>query len=179
MNISNRQQLDISKVVLKPFHLLAQEWMLLTCGDYKTKEFNTMTVAWGSFGTMWFKPFVMLVVRPPRYTYEFMEKYDNFTLSAYPAELKSKLEFCGKNSGRNVDKIAEAGLTAIPSSLVSSPSFDQAKLIIECRKMYFDDLKPENFIDDKIESFYPEKDYHRMYFGEIVAISACEEYIMN
>lgn len=176
MDISKRDQLDINKVILKPFQLLAEEWMLLTCGDYNSKKFNTMTVAWGSFGTMWFKPFVMVVVRPPRYTYEFMEQYDNFTLSAFPIELKPQLEFCGKHSGRNIDKFAETNLTPIASSVVSSPSFEQAKLIIECRKIYFDDLKPENFLDEKIVTFYPAKDYHRMYFGEILSISGIDEY---
>ena len=176
MNAIKRAQLDINKLSLKPFNILAEEWMLLTSGDFDSKNFNTMTVAWGSFGTMWFKPFVMIVVRPPRYTFEFMEKFDNFTLSAFPTEFKDQMQFCGKNSGRNIDKVDATNLTPIQSSTISSPGFDQAKLIIECRKMYFDDLKPENFIDKNIEQFYPEKDYHRMYFGEILAISGTNEY---
>ena len=176
MRAMQREQIDINKFILKPFDILAEEWMLLTCGDYNSKDFNTMTVAWGSFGTMWFKPFVMIVVRPPRYTFEFLEKYDSFTLTAFPDKLKPQLEFCGKNSGRNVDKINSTNLTPIPSNKISSPGFDQAKLIIECRKMYFNDLKPENFIDKNIEQFYPAKDYHRMYFGEILTITGTNEY---
>lgn len=157
-------------LLLKPHDIWHNKWFLLTAGDFRSKNYNTMTVAWGSIGTMWNKPFVMAVVRPTRYTYYFTEKFDNFTLCSFPEEYKSDLKILGSKSGKDIDKVNYEGLKAIASEVVSSPSYLEADLIIECRKIYFDDFKPENFLDPKIEKSYPLKDYHRIYFGEIVNI---------
>ena len=150
--------------------LWSNKWFLLTSGSFEKNDFNTMTVAWGSFGVMWNKPFAHAVVRPTRYTYEFMEKYDSFTLCAFPAKYKQALKILGTKSGRDTDKIKESGLTPVKSILVESPSFEEAELIIECRKIYFGDIKPENFLDSSIDKNYPLKDYHRFYYGEILKI---------
>ena len=173
--IQDKKRIEISpdSLSLKPYTLF-NDWMLLTCGDYSAGDFNTMTIAWGSMGIMWYKPLLMVVVRPNRYTYEFMERYDNFTVSSFDEEYRDALTFCGKNSGRDIDKIKKTGLTPVPMSHVSSPGFDEAKLIIECVKMYTDDFKPERFLNTDIESYYPAKDYHRMYFGEVCGISMIE-----
>jgi len=143
---------------------------LLTSGDFAAGHFNTMTVAWGSMGTMWEKPFVQVVVRPVRYTYEFMERYDSFTLSAFPSEHRDTLLFLGARSGRDSDKIAESGLTPIASSRVAAPGFAEAELIVECRKVYWQDMDAAHFLTPEIERHYPERDYHRIYFGEVLAI---------
>jgi len=87
-----------------------------------------------------------------------------FTLCAFPAELKKVLSFCGVKSGKDVDKIKEAGITPISSLKVEAPGFDEAELIIECRKNYFDDFRPKHFMDTAIEGNYPGRDYHRVYF---------------
>lgn len=152
------------------FNLWANQWMLLTSGDFDTGHYNTMTVAWGSIGQMWNKPFVQVVVRPTRYTYEFMEKYNTFTLCAFPKKYKSALNLLGTKSGKDGDKIAESKLNPIKSKLVASPSFAEAELIIECRKIYWDDFEPANFLIPDIETNYNENDYHRVYFGEVVQI---------
>ena len=154
----------------------ADDWYLLTAGDFSAGEFNTMTVAWGSLGVMWSKPFAQVVVRPSRYTHQFMEQYGSFTLSAFPKEYKKALNLCGTVSGRDTDKIKNAGLTPIASSQIAAPGFDQAELIIECKKMYYDDLKPANFLDGAIEPNYNGSDYHRVYFGEVLAIQGIEKY---
>jgi len=154
--------------------LWANQWMLLTAGDFEERKFNTMTVAWGSIGFIWNKPFVQVVVRPSRYTYEFMEKYDTFTLCAFPEKYRPALELLGSKSGRDGDKIAESGLHPIAASQVAAPVFAEAELVIECRKIYWQDLNPDHFLDATIQSNYPLKDYHRVYFGEILAISTAE-----
>ncbi|MFC2133624.1 flavin reductase [Bacteroidota bacterium] len=154
----------------KIFDLWANQWMLLTSGDFDTGHYNTMTVAWGSIGQMWNKPFVQVVVRPTRYTYEFMEKYDTFTLCAFPKNYRSALNLLGTKSGKDGDKIAESKLTPVKSTRVASPSFAEAELIIQCRKIYWDDFKPANFLIPDIEPNYKENDYHRVYFGEIIEI---------
>jgi flavin reductase (DIM6/NTAB) family NADH-FMN oxidoreductase RutF len=105
-----------------------------------------MTVGWGSMGGMWGKPFVQVVVRPGRYTFQYMEKYPTFTLCAFPESCKKALTVLGTKSGRNSDKISESGLTVIESKVVEAPSYKEAKLILECRKMYWQDMDPKNFL---------------------------------
>lgn len=156
--------------------LWKNKWFLLTSGDFEKNHYNTMTVAWGYFGVMWNRPMAVVVVRPTRFTFEFIEKYDSFTLTAFDKKYKKDLNLLGTTSGRDGDKIAETKLTVVPSSQVLSPSFEEAELIIECNKVYWDDFKPENFIDPSIDKSYPLKDYHRMYFGEIVEIRGTDDY---
>ncbi len=150
--------------------------MLLTSGDFKNGTFNTMTVGWGSLGVMWSKPFVQVVVRPTRYTYNFMNQHDTFTLCALPEKYRKALELLGSKSGRHGNKIAEAEIQPIASTIVAAPSFAEAELIIECRKIYWDDFKPDHFLDHHIHANYPLKDYHRIYFGEIMAILGEDKY---
>jgi flavin reductase (DIM6/NTAB) family NADH-FMN oxidoreductase RutF len=162
--------------VHRSYHLWELQWLLLTSGDFEAGDFNSMTVAWGSFGVMWSKPFALVVVRPTRYTYGFIDKYETFTLTAFPKEYRKALQLLGTRSGRDGDKIAQAGLTPVPSAQVAAPAFSEAELVIECRKSYWDDLDNSHFLDPSIEKSYPERDYHRMYFGEIVMISGTAEY---
>jgi len=158
------------ELLLKPHDIWNNTWFLLTAGDFLEKKFNTMTVAWGSIGTMWNKPFVMVVVRPTRYTFEFMEKYDNYTVCTFPEKFRQDLKILGTKSGKDIDKISYPGLHPIASEKISSPGYLEADLIIECKKIYFDDIRPDKFLDQKIHNSYPAKDYHRMYFGEILNI---------
>jgi flavin reductase (DIM6/NTAB) family NADH-FMN oxidoreductase RutF len=140
--------------------------MLLTAGN--KDSYNMMTAAWGGFGVMWNKNICFCVVRPSRYTYEFIENSDIFTLSFFDQSMRSVLDFCGKYSGRDYNKAAETGLTSIETRN-GSVFFNEARLAIECRKLYYQDIDPSNFIDSEIDARnYPQKDYHRMYIGEIL-----------
>ncbi len=168
--------IPIDSFLIHAHALWSKRWLVLTCGDFAQGSFNSMTVAWGSFGIMWNKPFVQVVVRPTRYTYEFMERYNTFTLCAFPHRYRKDLELLGTRSGRDGDKIAETALTPIASGQVAAPGFAEAELIVELRKMYFSDLVPEHFLDAAIEKNYPLKDYHRIYFGEILAIHGDTSY---
>jgi flavin reductase (DIM6/NTAB) family NADH-FMN oxidoreductase RutF len=172
----NLNIIPFDKFIARPHDLWNNRWLLLTCGDYSEKTFNTMTVAWGSMGTMWNKPFVQVVVRPSRYTYQFMEKYKTFTLCVFPEKHRDALQLLGSRSGRDSDKIRESGLTPIACQKIDAPGFAEAELIIECRKIYFDDMAADHFLDSDITSHYPEKDHHRIYFGEIIRVSGIEGY---
>ena len=173
----SHRPIPINQFAMKPYDQWANQCLLLACGYFSKNKYNAMTVGWGSFGVMWGKPFVQVVVRPTRYTYEFMEKYKSFTLSAFPDEFQQMLSLLGSKSGRHCNKIAESGLTPVASSKVNSPSFAEAELTVECVKMYWDDLKPGQFLDPAIDEHYPQRDYHRAYFGEIVAICGSSAYI--
>jgi flavin reductase (DIM6/NTAB) family NADH-FMN oxidoreductase RutF len=172
----NLKQIDPKQLIVKFVDIWKNQGMLLTSGDFKKGHFNTMTVGWGSLGVMWVKPFVQVVVRPTRYTYEFTEKYNNFTLCAFPKEYRKALTLLGTKSGRDSDKIKESDLIPRESKEVSSPGFAEANLIFECKKIYWDDFKPENFLHPNIDKNYPQKDYHRIYFGEVLAIWGTDDY---
>lgn len=172
----NRKSIEFTGWQVQPHHLWDKQWLVLTCGDFHSGKFNSMIVGWGGFGTMWNKPFAITVVRPQRYTYEFMEKYDSFTLSAFSKKYKKALDILGTKSGRQMDKYRETGLTPIPSAQISAPGFDEAELIIECRKSYWQDMDPSHFLLTSIPAQYPNNDFHRIYFGEIVAIFGTEKF---
>ena len=168
--------IDISQFDSEIFNLWGTKWLLLTSGDLDKKDYNCMTVAWGSIGVMWNRPFVQVVVRPTRHTDLFMNKYDSFTVTAFPEEYRDKLKYLGSVSGRDEDKIEKSGLTLIKSDSVSCPSFKEAELSIECRKIYSSKFVPEDFLDKDIENSYPEKDYHNVYFGQVLSIKGSDSY---
>ncbi len=115
---------------------------------------------------MWDKRVAMCLVRPNRYTYEFMERSWSFSLSFFDEQYRDALTYCGTKSGRDVNKVAQTGLTPVFGE--DTIYFAQSRLVIECRKIYFQDILPGNFLVPGIDGFYPKKDYHRMYFGEII-----------
>ena len=99
-----RHPIATDQFLIKSHARWANQWLLLTAGDFQQGHFNTMTVGWGSFGTMWSKPFAQVVVRPTRYTFEFMNTYDTFTLCGFPEQYKKALTLLGSKSGRDGDK---------------------------------------------------------------------------
>jgi flavin reductase (DIM6/NTAB) family NADH-FMN oxidoreductase RutF len=149
-------------------------WFVLTAGDMD--NFNAMTVAWGSIGGMWQMPFVQIVVRPTRHTFGFMNDAATFTLCSFPAKFRKDLAIIGSKSGRDGDKIALTRLTPVKSTAVAAPCFKEADLVIECRKIYWQDLDDRNFLSEKIASQYPQMDYHRVFFGEILRVRGSKEF---
>jgi flavin reductase (DIM6/NTAB) family NADH-FMN oxidoreductase RutF len=151
------------------FELIGEKWMLITAAK-NDGTFNTMTASWGGMGIMWSKPVASCVVRPVRYTYEFIEQADCFTLSFFPEEYRKALNILGTKSGRNGDKIKESGLTVLKSQNENENivSFEEAETILICKKLYYQDINPANFITKDLDKNYPSKDYHRMYVGEII-----------
>jgi flavin reductase (DIM6/NTAB) family NADH-FMN oxidoreductase RutF len=171
-----RLPIPIDHLTVQSYSLWEKQWFLLTCGDFTTGDFNCMTVSWGSLGVMWNKPFAQVVVRPVRYTYQFIEKYPTFTLCAFPRGHRQALNLLGTRSGRDGDKIAASGLTPQEATAVAAPVYAEADLAIECKKLYWQDFDPSHFLDPGIDKNYPKKDYHRIYFGEIVAVTGVDKY---
>ncbi len=171
-----RNPIHIEEFTNRPYHHWELQTLLLTSGDFTQGKYNTMTVGWGSYGVMWGKPFAMVVVRPTRYTFEFMETFETFTLCAFPPDCRKALKLLGNRSGRDGDKIAASSLTPVPACQVAAPAFEQAELVVECRKTYWDDLEPAHFLLPSIERSYPNKDYHRVYFGEILGVYGTDAY---
>lgn len=158
---------DIREIKESAAALFDEKWTLITAG---TKDnYNTMTASWGGIGELWNKDVCFIFIRPQRYTFEFTEKEDYFTLSFFSEEYRKALAFCGRNSGRDCDKAKETGLS--PIYFDESTGFEESEITVLCKKLYYQDISPEGLIDKSIDSTcYPEKDYHRMYVGEIVKV---------
>ncbi len=164
------EEIPIKKLKISAFSLWHTDWLLLTSGDFKKGSFNAMTVAWGSIGNMWNIPIAMVVIRPTRFTYGFINSFPTFSLCSFPKEYRRALNLLGTKSGRDGDKISEAGLTPNASEKIGAPTYKEANLSIECKKIYFHDFNPKQFLDERIEKHYKLKDYHRMIFGEILMV---------
>ena len=146
--------------------MISNDWALLTAG---TKDnFNTMTVSWGGIGELWGKDVCFVFVRPQRYTYEFMEKNDYFSLSFFGGEYKKELGICGSKSGRDIDKMAETGFLSV--DFENAVGYEQAKVNVVLKKLAYQDMKPDGFIDESIMNNYANNDFHRVYVGEIVKV---------
>ncbi len=160
------KEVSSSNLRINPSRTFRDRWFLLAAGD--KDNYNMMTVSWGSLGVMWGKDVFTAVVRPSRHTYKFMENSDYFTASIFPEEYRDQLTFCGRNSGRDVDKTAETGFTPIFNN--DGIIFDESELAFICRKIYITDIVPEGFVGMNYEEAYPSGDLHRAYIGEIVSV---------
>jgi len=144
--------------------LIGLDWMLVTAG--KATNYNMMTASWGGLGMLWHKPVCFIFIRPSRYTYQFLENNQFFSLTFFEEEYRSVLNFCGSKSGREANKMKEVLLT--PVELEETVYFTEARLALLCKKLYYHDLQAENFLHDLTEQFYKKGNFHRMYIGEIV-----------
>lgn len=166
------KEIPVQDLMLNPMEKIAKQWMLITAGT-EVSGCNTMTASWGHMGSIWGHggglPTVCIYVRPQRYTKEFVDREDYFTLSFFPAEYKKALGYLGSHSGRDEDKISTVGLTPVYGE--NFTTFAQADLTLVCRKLFRCPLKEEYFLDkDILEDCYPQRDFHDMYIGEIIRV---------
>lgn len=149
-----------------PFQLLGSDWTLITAR--KGDAVNTMTAAWGGLGIMWGKPVAFIVIRPQRYTREFVDTADKFSLSFFGSSYRRELNYLGTVSGRDEPKIERSGLTLI--NRLDTPCFAEAEKILICRKLYRQEYDPALFVDPSLGKMYPQKDYHIQYIGEVLQV---------
>ena len=152
--------------------VLGEKGLLLTSMDGNGRS-NTMTIGWGTVGIIWGKPIFVVLVRPSRFTYGLIEQTGDFTVNVPPEELAEAVAFCGSASGRDVDKFKEKGLTAAPAKKVESPIIEECLVHYECKVVHKNDVLKEELASE-IRS-YPTGDYHRIYFGEILSVSASRD----
>lgn len=152
--------------------LFKNRWGLVTAGD--KEGLNTMTVSWGAVGELWGKDMATVYIRPQRYTEEFLNSNDYFTVSFYPADMKKQIHgVCGSKSGRDIDKVKECNIT--PCFDEKAPYFEEAELVLICRKVAKSKFDPAEFIDKAIDgTWYPDNDYHYVYYGEIEKVLISE-----
>jgi flavin reductase (DIM6/NTAB) family NADH-FMN oxidoreductase RutF len=153
--------------------MIGEDWMLISAGDSDSS--NTMTASWGGFGSLWGRYVAFIFVRPTRYTHEFIDNNENFTLSFFGGEYKPQMTVIGSKSGRDTDKITEAGLT--PKTFEGEPAFEEAKIVVLCRKLYKQGMALANLVEDEIiKEYYSDSDgVHDLYIGEIMSIYKKED----
>ena len=149
------------------FARLGQKWMLVTAGS--EDDLNTMTAGWGGLGVVWGVPSATCYIRPQRHTRVYLDREEYFTLAFFDESHRQDLALCGKKSGRDTDKVKECGFT-VRTATCGAPYFEEAELVLVCRKRYVQAMDPAAMPEDIREKWYPDRDYHLMYIGEIVEI---------
>ncbi|WP_177504598.1 flavin reductase family protein [Anaerosinus sp.] len=161
------KEIQAEDFVYSTFKTIGKDWLLVTAE--KDGKANTMTASWGGLGVMWGKNVAYVVIRPQRYTKEFIDGADTLSLTVFDENYRKMLSYCGSVSGRDEDKIAKSGLTVAHEN--NTPYFNEAKIALLCKKLYAQEFKPECFIDQESkEKWYPGADYHTMYIVEIEKI---------
>ena len=151
-----------------PFKLFGSDWGLVTAGN--PEGLNTMTVSWGGVGIMWNKPVTFTFIRPTRYTFEFLERNDLFTICFFDESYREALSFCGSKSGRNVNKVEETRLTPMFTE-EGTPCFEQARMVLVCKKLYAQFLNEESVLGgEPVLKQYNGDEYHKMYISEILEV---------
>lgn len=166
------KEIKLEELQFNPFTKIGKEWLLITAGD--KEKYNTMTASWGGVGVMWGKNIVSTYIRPQRYTKEFVDNNELFTITFFEENYRPALSLCGKVSGRDANKVKDAGLT--PYFVDGTTAFEEASMIMVCKKQYHQEMKPECFdVVENDEKWYPQKDYHTMYMAEIVKVLIKED----
>lgn len=161
------KKISVSELKDNMFDAIGKEWMLVTAGT--PEKFNMMTASWGGIGILWGKPVAFIFIRPERYTYEFIEKGDTLTLSFLGEAHRGIHKICGSQSGRDIDKVAASGLKPYVTEN-GNIAYEQARLVLECKKLYADFIDADNFVDKLlINRWYGEGHggFHKMYILEI------------
>ena len=152
-------------------HVMTSGGLLLAAQDEQGKP-NAMAIGWGTLGSVWGKPLLLVLVRPSRCTYDLIEQTGDFTVNVPPAELAQAVQHCGSVSGRAHDKLPECGLTTAPAREVNAPIIEQCVIHYECRVVHKNDVVPSELVRNIQEGSYANGDYHRIYWGQILATYA-------
>lgn len=147
-----------------PFARVGKDWMLITA-EHEGRA-NAMTASWGGMGVMWSENVAVIVLRPQRFTKTLVDAQDRFSLTFFPEECRPALQYMGKATGFDEDKVAGSGLTLTHEDGV--PAFAEADTVITCTKLFSQPMDPAGFTDAAMDGrWYPDKDYHVMYVARI------------
>ena len=133
---------------------------------------NLMTIGWGTIGAVWGKPLWVVLVRPSRYTYQCIEEHGCFTVNVPAASMEEACSLCGTRSGRDTDKFAACGLTVERAAAVDAPAVAECPIVYECRVVHSNDVLSPRLAEEIRAGAYPGGDFHRIYWGEILAARA-------
>ena len=160
------ENIPVESLEINPFERIGKNWMLITAK--KGDQVNTMTASWGGLGTMWNKNVAFIVVRPQRYTKEFIDASSTFSLSFFDKKYVKELAYCGKFSGRDENKIEKCNFTVGEEK--NTPYIEQANLVMICKKIFVQPYTADSFLDSHIKKLNKKKDFHTLYIAEIESI---------
>ena len=164
--MKNFTAIQPEQIVGNPFQMIGSEWMLVTA-EHDGKV-NTMTASWGGLGVMWGRNVVYIALRPNRYTKEFIDATETFSLAFFNRAYRKSLSYLGSVSGRDEPKVEKSGLTVLHAG--DTPYFEEANLVLVCRKIYHQVYDPAGFVDPTIEDNYTNQDYHTFYIAEVTQV---------
>jgi flavin reductase (DIM6/NTAB) family NADH-FMN oxidoreductase RutF len=142
---------------------------LLLVGAKKNGKRNVMTIGWGFVGVMWRLKVFVVLVRPSRFTHEFVEDGGEFTVNVPDEGMEKAVAYCGEVSGREHNKFKESKLHLVKGKKVKVPVIKECRIHYECRVIHKLKLN-SRLVPDKVKKrFYPKKNFHTVYFGEILA----------
>ena len=150
---------------INPFEKFNKDWALVTAGN--SDKFNSMTISWGSMGTLWHKNIVTIYIRPDRYTFDFLKDNDYFTLSFYDEKYRDELTMFGRCSGRDVDKVEKSGFT--PVILDNGITYKEANETLVIKKIYLEQMNKDLFSDDILSCYKDNGPAHYVIIGEVVS----------
>lgn len=162
------------------YDLLHNQWAVITAGSIDA--FNSMTVAWGSFGALWVRPVITIFIKPNRYTFEFLERNEYFTVSFFDKDYKDDLVILGTKSGRDGDKVSETRLTPMAvdeiflyhketghiQTTYNGVIYKEADITYICKKIYYQNIDRQHVPEEIVCQYYRTEEPHRMYVGEIL-----------
>ena len=148
--------------------MIGDDWMLITAYDKEQERVNAMTASWGTMGVLWNKSVCICFVRPQRHTHKLLCEQDRFSIAFMGEEHRDALRLCGRESGRDTDKLDACGLST--SELDGVPVINEAQTVLVCKKLYEDKLREGCFIEPSVmETYRAKNDYHTFYVCEIEA----------
>ena len=167
-------QLDINQMSINPFQRIGNEWMLITAK--KGETVNTMTASWGMMGVFWGENVVTVGIRPQRYTKEFVDAGETFSISVLPAGYQKEYNYLGSVSGRDEDKMSHIRLHVEED--LDTPYFTEADTVLICRKLYAQEMSKDCMLNDWVdEKWYPNQDYHTLYIAAIEKVMVKQELV--
>jgi len=162
------KNLGFSRYLRKTLEMMNDPGLLLLSGN--ANESNVMTIGWGTIGIIWGKPIFCVLVRPSRYTDNFIKKYNEFTVNVPSAGMEETVLYCGAVSGKNYNKFKKKNITLLPGKRVKCPIIKECDIVYECRVIHKNSIVPAELMPEISPKYYPKEDYHTIYFGEILAV---------
>jgi flavin reductase (DIM6/NTAB) family NADH-FMN oxidoreductase RutF len=161
-------EIDYREAIIPAMDAMARNGVLLVSSDESGRA-GGMTISWGTVGVIWGRPVFCVLARPSRHTFQLLEASGEFTINVLPSEMGGAVDYWGKHSGRDVDKWARTGLRPAPARRVRPPIVEQGVLHFECRVIHRQDVAPQALAPELGPAYYASGDYHRVYYGEILA----------
>ena len=166
-----RQKIEYTQYFEQVMRTMTARGLLVGSYDAAGKG-NLMTIGWGALGALWGLPLWMVLVRPSRYTYRCIEHSGCFSVNVPTEAMAGACGICGSKSGRDMDKFAECKLTLEKATSVLAPTVKECPIVYECRVIHSNDILPSKLAEEVLRGAYVDGDYHRIYFGQVLHLTA-------